>query len=247
LSVDPITKQYPWYTPYQFAGNTPIQAVDLDGGEPKSIVAFNPSTGYYKFTKPALTLLNLVSGVSDQRISQVNIKTPSQVWFANNNGAMTAVDRIQYDNDYFDSGNFFYGMDSKPAINNWLDISSHEVGHLLQADKYGTKNYGKVEYFASFLGEYAKEYIKTFDSKKAHDNAPSEIDADKGALEYGNFIKYTDSKFGKEAVGNLFQNSKLSDNEKSDKLKLWFKGYKDSQKEKEDSSDIGFRKVETDK
>lgn len=34
LSVDPLTKDYPWYTPYQFAGNTPIQAVDLDGLEP---------------------------------------------------------------------------------------------------------------------------------------------------------------------------------------------------------------------
>jgi RHS repeat-associated protein len=33
LSVDPLTKSYPWYTPYQFAGNKPIWAVDLDGEE----------------------------------------------------------------------------------------------------------------------------------------------------------------------------------------------------------------------
>jgi len=33
LSVDPLFKSYPWYTPYQFAGNTPIQALDLDGLE----------------------------------------------------------------------------------------------------------------------------------------------------------------------------------------------------------------------
>jgi RHS repeat-associated protein len=33
LSVDPISGKYPWYTPYQFAGNTPIQAIDLDGLE----------------------------------------------------------------------------------------------------------------------------------------------------------------------------------------------------------------------
>lgn len=33
LSVDPLTKQYPWYTPYQFAGNKPIQFIDLDGAE----------------------------------------------------------------------------------------------------------------------------------------------------------------------------------------------------------------------
>ena len=35
LSVDPLTKTYPWYTPYQFAGNTPIWAIDVDGMEPK--------------------------------------------------------------------------------------------------------------------------------------------------------------------------------------------------------------------
>jgi len=34
LSVDPIGKEYPWYTPYQFAGNIPIWFVDVDGKEP---------------------------------------------------------------------------------------------------------------------------------------------------------------------------------------------------------------------
>lgn len=33
LSVDPLTKDFPWYTPYQFAGNKPIWAIDLDGLE----------------------------------------------------------------------------------------------------------------------------------------------------------------------------------------------------------------------
>ena len=37
LSVDPLTSSYPWYTPYQFAGNTPIWAVDLDGLEEKIV------------------------------------------------------------------------------------------------------------------------------------------------------------------------------------------------------------------
>jgi RHS repeat-associated protein len=33
LSIDPLTKNYPELTPYQFASNTPIQAMDLDGLE----------------------------------------------------------------------------------------------------------------------------------------------------------------------------------------------------------------------
>jgi len=37
LSVDPLRREYPWYTPYQFAGNTPIQAIDIDGLEPGKV------------------------------------------------------------------------------------------------------------------------------------------------------------------------------------------------------------------
>ena len=33
LSVDPLTKEYPFYTPYSFAGNKPIFSLDLDGAE----------------------------------------------------------------------------------------------------------------------------------------------------------------------------------------------------------------------
>jgi RHS repeat-associated protein len=38
LSVDPLTQSYPWYTPYQFAGNKPIRYIDLDGAEEWDIV-----------------------------------------------------------------------------------------------------------------------------------------------------------------------------------------------------------------
>ena len=34
LSRDPLSASYPYYSPYHFAGNTPIQAIDLDGEEP---------------------------------------------------------------------------------------------------------------------------------------------------------------------------------------------------------------------
>ena len=33
ISEDPITKKYPELTPYQFASNSPIMGIDLDGGE----------------------------------------------------------------------------------------------------------------------------------------------------------------------------------------------------------------------
>jgi RHS repeat-associated protein len=39
LSVDPLHSKYPWYTPYQFAGNKPIIAIDVDGEEDQIVVA----------------------------------------------------------------------------------------------------------------------------------------------------------------------------------------------------------------
>ena len=33
FAVDPLTKDYPWYTPYQFSGNKLIHKVELEGLE----------------------------------------------------------------------------------------------------------------------------------------------------------------------------------------------------------------------
>ncbi|MCU7549879.1 hypothetical protein OCK74_12175 [Chitinophagaceae bacterium LB-8] len=34
LSTDPLSRSFPWYTPYQYAGNNPILFIDIDGLEP---------------------------------------------------------------------------------------------------------------------------------------------------------------------------------------------------------------------
>jgi RHS repeat-associated protein len=38
LSVDPLAGEYPWYSPFHFAGNNPIVFNDLDGQEPAQTV-----------------------------------------------------------------------------------------------------------------------------------------------------------------------------------------------------------------
>jgi uncharacterized protein RhaS with RHS repeats len=59
LSVDPIGSSYPELTPYQFAGNSPILNIDMDGLEPlsqgmrvylaRSIIFFASQDNFYKF------------------------------------------------------------------------------------------------------------------------------------------------------------------------------------------------------
>jgi RHS repeat-associated protein len=54
LSVDPLTQSFPWYTPYQFAGNKPIYALDLDGAEEMPYMdqfKFDGSLGWFDWTK----------------------------------------------------------------------------------------------------------------------------------------------------------------------------------------------------
>ena len=50
LSVDPLTSSYPWYTPYQFAGNDVIRNIDVDGLEPYDVI--NPDGGTDKSSVP---------------------------------------------------------------------------------------------------------------------------------------------------------------------------------------------------
>ncbi|ATL48217.1 hypothetical protein COR50_14170 [Chitinophaga caeni] len=59
LSVDPLIKSFPWYTPYQFAGNKPIWAVDLDGAEEKV------STQYTLDYKPVLKAPTVIDGIGN--------------------------------------------------------------------------------------------------------------------------------------------------------------------------------------
>ncbi|MEL1244926.1 RHS repeat-associated core domain-containing protein [Flavobacterium sp. DGU11] len=50
LSTDPLSKSYPWYTPYQFSGNSPIANMDLDGLEEYYYLAsWNKKSGKIEF------------------------------------------------------------------------------------------------------------------------------------------------------------------------------------------------------
>ncbi|UOX34744.1 hypothetical protein LXD69_04370 [Flavobacterium sediminilitoris] len=33
FAVDPLEPKYPWYTPYQFSGNSPVMSIELEGLE----------------------------------------------------------------------------------------------------------------------------------------------------------------------------------------------------------------------
>ena len=74
LSIDPLTSKYPFYSPYQFAGNMPIWAIDLDGLEPAP-----SNSGSYEGQRQT---------TSEKRPSPNGKYSPtiSQVWVWSNGG-----------------------------------------------------------------------------------------------------------------------------------------------------------------
>ncbi len=59
LSVDPLQPSYPYYTPYQFSGNLPIVAIDLDGLEQYVVT-------YYKDQNNATTRIQIRSVINNK-------------------------------------------------------------------------------------------------------------------------------------------------------------------------------------
>lgn len=109
-----------------------------------------------------------------------------------------------------------YGNDFN--FSDWVDLLSHEVGHLPQAQKYGGDNpAGKVAYAVSFLLEYA--------TTGGHDDAPREKEAEKGANSFRAFNTFVDNEFGQDAIKNLIQNDKLTDEKKIDRIHVWYDAY----------------------
>ncbi len=54
FAIDPLTKKYPWYTPYSFSGNKPIQFVELEGLEESNTAAGSVIMGLLFPTPPKL-------------------------------------------------------------------------------------------------------------------------------------------------------------------------------------------------
>jgi hypothetical protein len=64
LSVDPLTKKYPGLTPYQFASNQPIWAIDLDGEEAFIVHGTTQGQSGVNFSQAAIDQFKRLTGNS---------------------------------------------------------------------------------------------------------------------------------------------------------------------------------------
>ncbi|MFT4015810.1 MAG: hypothetical protein QM668_02505 [Agriterribacter sp.] len=130
LSIDPLTTKYPMLTPYQFASNTPIQSIDLDGLEEYHyILNFNkegkPQLSYSKTVmektflfwsyRPTETFVVNYKGESYEFSPAGYSTSPLSDWTANSYDKLTNWMEGGYEQKQF--GQVFYSTYAKEMLN----------------------------------------------------------------------------------------------------------------------------------
>lgn len=252
MSTDPMQEKYPNTSGYNYANQNPIVFVDVIGLYPRHILTRHTTSwyksDYYTFTPAVVHLLSLVSGVDKSHIAEAKIYERSishpYPWYGGEYyGGITLPEgdgyAITFTNNLFDDnslGQNYYA---------WLDIASHEVGHinhinesnknadstyetLLEVSMYSKdpvimpKN---VNRSCSYLATFAFSYI----ASGGHDASPLEIQADKGSNVFRNFYKFVNHTYGKNSLENLLKSSN-PDEYKINTINQWWKDYESKSK-----------------
>ncbi len=176
--VDPLTHLFPHLTPYQYAGNYPIAAIDVDGLEPTLVI---DDAG--KLTKPMVKILVYLTGVDENLLFDATITNGKLLQGLS---ALTVGNEIK-----FSTKALAINDNSNPNhINFWIEFMSHEAMHLPQAAAFGIDKRGR----RSFVLRSLKQMIVMF----GHDNSQFEIAA--------SAWDFTDKKTGFGGIGEILTN-----------------------------------------
>ena len=126
LSVDPLTRHFPWFTPYQFAGNNPISFIDLDGKEPVPPDRYSKSSLLQNPDYVGLTLTML----RQQTANELGI---SILDWRTNVAAGSALESAFSDfSDRFPNGLLFSNSYRKSAVR--PDFVANRIGRVRDAN-----------------------------------------------------------------------------------------------------------------
>jgi hypothetical protein len=220
--------------------NKPIKGYATNVIEVKSYVPGTKTPATYRFSKAAIHLLHLVSGVDKKSIQSTTLEFKKSYL---SGGGLTTGDNSK-------SGKITYYNQRANSLS-FLGLSAHEVGHLPQLD-----DYGGAKHIARSVGAYIVEAIINLDAINEvddiktgkpgyetiiHDSSPLEQQAEVGAGIFRDFSKFVDKHYGKgkkDMIQKLFNNNINNDNVIIIKLDRWWNAYKKGKYEKIDYSDV---------
>jgi RHS repeat-associated protein len=143
LSVDPLTKEYPELTPYQFASNRPIDGIDMDGLE------FTKAA-----TKAARTLLKKLA----KEFIEVSIKQRMRAYMSKGwaKQLLTDADEII---DILDEGWWSTAAGFIPVVGNAYDGIKTGI-ELTKAYKKWDKLKDKFKYTENLLNRFGEKFAE---------------------------------------------------------------------------------------
>ncbi|MDP3930361.1 MAG: OmpA family protein, partial [Bacteroidota bacterium] len=144
LSVDPLTKSYPWYTPYQFAGNMPIAAIDLDGLEEYLVIRWYDNQNLLSTTIVKVPIANQIPGLMGTIYVELDVNNNRDLntfkQFTKNNSSNDKVveSRIKWDKvTNTTTGSIFVGNyenGNRPYEQNIVDDQANKNKKIIASD-----------------------------------------------------------------------------------------------------------------
>jgi RHS repeat-associated protein len=175
VSVDPLAGEYPFFTPYQYAGNKPVISVDIDGLESNKETSLQNDYGNEEFNSQMDAIFQGVAGMENVQIS-VHVPAEQSDRFR----AVITIDRAGESRGFFyEDGKGFFGPDGDTDTpSTWigqgwelLQERGSSIGSGPSALMDGNI---RTEYKAQ-IASIPKEYLSKFDQALGNgDNAAAE-------------------------------------------------------------------------
>ncbi|MFT6338057.1 MAG: RHS repeat-associated protein [Halioglobus sp.] len=216
LSVDPLTASYPWYTPYQFAGNMPILAVDVDGLEPGLGMALANMVGkdpelknmdygevadrFYTQQQIHIGLTGLAIVVSGGAVAYYGIggglafSGTSLTFSIAIEGAASYATGSKF--DFFDAGVGAFGVGLYMLTSPQIDITSNDITFGYEKEHLQLAS----EYLANFAGYKLGKFVN-IKSDKYFKSAKHFARKSEGAFVYAGLL----GKYGNKNVINTLK------------------------------------------
>ena len=216
--VDPLAEKFLSVSVYCYTMCNPINLIDEDGLFPKQLIKLHKTffwqKDYYTFTQPMAHVLSLVSSVNEQDIKNTRIyvrgvSNPYPWYFGKDTyGGITLPEgnhvAITYTNNLFDDSEFWQNYYA------WLDISSHEVGHINHI-KASNKIADKQYELLLKTSMYTKDmYVPSLETHRTNS--------------FNRFNKFVNKKYGNNSLINLLK-SDISDTKKIQQIDKYWNEY----------------------